>query len=498
MAEYEKNAENSVDTTVEYNEYSSSGSIAGGIAAGTYDQVNKLYDEEKFHAQQGHGFAAGRANTMYDKLTGHDAKIVGDDNIKNGADRIVDGVMIQSKYCQTGKACINECFDKEGQFRYMIDGKPMQIEVPSDKFDGAVQAMEEKIREGKVPGVTDPNEAKNIVRKGHFTYEQAKNIAKAGTVESLTYDAVNGVVIASSAFGVTAVITLATNLWNGESFDKSLKLATYSGLKVGGTAFVTTILASQLSKAGLNSALVGSSEAVVAFMGPKASAVLINAFRSGSNIYGAAAMKSAAKLLRGNVITAGVTVVVLSSFDIANIFKGRISGKQLFKNLTNTATTVAGGTGGWLGGAALGSAILPGVGTVVGGLVGSIAAGVVAGKATDAILDNFIEDDADEMVKIIQGEFEVLAQDYLLNQKEAEKSVDKLREKLDGKLLKDMFASEDRKKFAREILVPIIENETRKRKHISAVSNGQMAISLREVLEGIADDVEGTDGTVLA
>lgn len=498
MAEYEKNAENSVDKTVEYNEYSSSGSVAGGVAAGAYGQVNKLYDEEKFHAQQGHGFAAERANTMYDKLTGHDAKIVGDDNIKNGADRIVDGVMIQSKYCQTGKACINECFDKEGQFRYMIDGKPMQIEVPSDKFDGAVQAMEEKIREGKVPGVTDPNEAKNIVRKGHFTYEQAKNIAKAGTVESLTYDAVNGVVIASSAFGVTAVITLATNLWNGESFDKSLKLATYSGLKVGGTAFVTTILASQLSKAGLNSALVGSSEAVVAFMGPKASAVLINAFRSGSNIYGAAAMKSAAKLLRGNVITAGVTVVVLSSFDIANIFKGRISGKQLFKNLTNTATTVAGGTGGWLGGAALGSAILPGVGTVVGGLVGSIAAGVVAGKATDAILDNFIEDDADEMVKIIQGEFEVLAQDYLLNQKEAEKSVDKLGEKLDGKLLKDMFASEDRKKFAREMLVPIIKNETRKRKHISAVSNGQMAISLREVLEGIADDIEGTGSTVHA
>ena len=67
-------------------------------------------------------------------------------------------------------------------------------------------------------------------------------------------------------------------------------------MKVGGTAFVTTIIASQLSKAGLNSALVGSSEAIVSFMGPKASAVLVNAFRSGSNIYGAAAMKSAAKL----------------------------------------------------------------------------------------------------------------------------------------------------------------------------------------------------------
>ena len=151
----------------------------------------------------------------------------------------------------------------------------MQIEVPSDKYDAAVEAMQEKIKNGSVPGISDPEEAKNIVRKGHFTYEQAKNIAKAGTVESLTYDAVNGVIIASTAFGVTAVITLATNLWNGEDFNKSLKMATYSGLKVGGAAFVTTIVASQLSKAGLNSALVGSSEVIVRFMGPKASAVLI-------------------------------------------------------------------------------------------------------------------------------------------------------------------------------------------------------------------------------
>lgn len=498
MMAYETKASQVPAQNVEFDEKSSHGAVAGGIAAGTYGQVNKLYDEEKFHAQQGHGFAAERANTLYDRLTGHDAKIVGDDNVKNGADRIVDGVMIQSKYCQSGNACISECFDKEGNFRYMVDGKPMQIEVPSDKFDAAVQAMEEKIREGKVPGVTDPAEAKNIVRKGHFTYAQAKNIAKAGTIESLTYDAVNGAIIASSAFGVTAVITLATNLWNGEDFDKSLKLATYSGLKVGGTAFVTTILASQLSKAGLNSALVGSSEAIVAFIGPKASAVLINAFRSGSNIYGAAAMKSAAKLLRGNAITAGVTVVVLSSFDIANIFRGRISGKQLFKNLTNTATTVAGGTGGWLGGAALGSAILPGVGTVVGGLVGSIVAGAAAGKATDAILGNFIEDDADEMVKIIQEEFEVLAQDYLLNQKEAEKSVDKLGDILDGKLLKDMFASNDREEFAQNMLIPIIENETKKRRHIGVVSDEQMAKSLREVLENISDSFGETDNPVHA
>lgn len=484
--------------TVDYDEAKFAGAFAGGVAGANYGEVNKLYEEEKFHARQGHGFAAERANTLFDKLTGHDAHIVGDDNAKNGADRMVDGVFIQSKYCRTGAACVDECFDTDGTFRYMHDGKPMQIEVPSDKWDAAVEAMQEKIKNGQVPGVTDPNEAKNIVRKGHFTYEQAKNIAKAGTVESITYDAVNGAIIATSAFGITAVITLATSLWNGEDFDKSLKLATYSGLKVGGTAFAATVIASQLSKAGLNSALVGSSEAFVAFMGPKASAVLINAFRSGSNIYGAAAMKSAAKLLRGNVITAGVTVVVLSTFDIANIFRGRISGKQLFKNLTSTTTTVAGGTGGWLGGAAIGSAILPGAGTIIGGLIGSVAAGAVAGKATDYVLGKFIEDDADEMVRIIEKEFQSLAVDYLLNQKEAEKTVDKLGDELDGKKLKDMFASDDRKKYARDMLVPLIENEVKKRKKIKALTDDQMAGGLKEVLEEIADAVDADNGLVFA
>lgn len=487
---------------VEYEKKDNVGVESSGLGVGTFQTVNNQYEEEKFHARQGHGFAAERANTLYDKLTGHDAKIVGDDNAKNGADRLVDGVFIQSKYCATGSRCINECFEEggKGTFRYMIDGKPMQIEVPSDKYDDALKAMEEKIRNGQIEGVTDPEEAKNIVRKGHFTYTQAKNIAKAGTVESLTYDGINGAIIATSVFGVTAIITLATSMWNGESFEDALKIATYSGLKVGGTAFVTSILAAQLSKVGLNSALVGSSEAIVSIMGPKASAILINAFRTGAKpIYGAAAMKSAAKLLRGNAITAGVTFVVLSSFDVANIFRGRISGKQLFKNMAGTAATVGGGTGGWIAGAAAGSAILPGVGTVIGGIVGSIVGGSAAGKATNAVVGAFIEDDADEMVKIIQDVFTDMASEYLLSNKEAEKSVDKLQDILDGKMLKNMFASDDRRQFARDMLIPIIEKEVSKREIIREPSTEQMINCVKAVLEEINDTMVDDDyGTAFA
>ena len=484
-----------------------SGATIGGIVYGNVSNASTIYGSDKFATPRGHGFAAEQANHLYDKLANGDffgqgkVQLVGEDIdpntgriIKNGADRVVNGTNIQTKYCKTGGKCISECFE-DGKFRYFnSDGSPMQIEVPSDKYEAAIQAMENRIKNGEVPGITDPKEAKNIIRKGYFTYEQAKNIAKAGTVESITFDAVNGAIIATSALGISTALSFATSVWNGEEFDVAIKNATYTGLKVGGTTFVTAVLASQLSKAGLNSALVGSSEAIVSIMGPKASAMLVNAFRSGTNIYGAAAMKSAAKMLRGNAITGAVSVVVLSSVDIVNIFRGRISGKQLFKNVANTASTVAGGTAGWVGGATVGAAIgsaVPIVGTaiggVVGGLLGSFAAGAASSKVSNAVLGVFIEDDADEMVGIIEKVFQELAVDYLLNQKEAENIVDALKQELTGNTLKDMFASSSRQMFAKKLLVKHIEDEVKKRKKIKMPSDKEMQKSLRMVLEEIAD-----------
>ena len=462
---------------------------------GNVSNASTNYGLDKFSTPRGHGFAAERANHLYDTLTGKKAVIVGDDNATNGADRMVNGVSIQSKYCSSGSKCIQECFHN-GKFRYInSDGTPMQIEVPSDKYDSAVEAMKNRIRRGEVPNVTNPEEAENIVRKGNFTYEQAKNIAKAGTVESITFDSVNGAIIATTAFGISSCLTFATSIWNGENFDIALKNATYSGLKVGGTAFITAVLSSQLSRAGLNSLLVGSSEVAVGVLGAKASAVLVNAFRNGSNIYGAAAMKSVAKLLRGNVITAGISVVVLSTVDIANIFRGRISGKQLFKNIANTASTVAGGTAGWVGGATAGAAIgsvIPIVGTAVGGfvggLLGSFGGGAVAGKVSNKVLDNFIEDDVNEMLRIIEKEFSNLSVDYLLNKEEAEDVIDDLKEDLTGSALKDMFADDDKEEFARDLIIPHIEKIVKKRKKIKLPTEKQMCEELKNILEEIADN----------
>ena len=481
------------------------GKISPGIIYGNISNASTIYGMDKFNTPRGHGFAAEYANHLYDKINKVDlhgnVKLVGDEIdqntgriIKNGADRIVDGIKIQTKYCSSGSKCISECFDN-GKLRYLNpDGTPMQIEVPSDKYDAAVKAMENRIKNGEVPGVSNPSKAKDIVRKGHFTYEQAKNITKFGTIESIKFDAANGAIIATGAMGMSTVLTFALSIWNGEDFNSSIKKAAYSGLKVGGTAFATAVLSSQLSRAGLNSSLVGSSEAIVSLIGPKASAILVNAFRSGGNIYGAAAMKSASKMLRGNAITGAVSVIVLSSFDVANIFRGRISGSQLFKNVANTASTVVGGTAGWVGGASVGASIgsvIPIVGTIaggfVGGILGSLAGGSAAGKVSGAVLNEFIEDDANKMVKIVEKVFTKLSEDYVVNKKEAENIIDRLQYKLTGELLKDMFASSDREKFAKNILKPLVEEEAKNRKRIKIPTDLQMMSGLREVLENLSE-----------
>ena len=468
---------------INYEQSKDFASVSAGITSGHVDQVRKSFNEEKIRAAQGHGFAAEQANDFIDSLTGHKISAsLGDDFAKHGADRLVDGIYIQSKYCVSGSKCVEACFEN-GEYLYFQNGIPMQVEVPKDMYPDALHAMERRIEAGQVPGVSDPKEAEKLVRKGHITYKQAVNLAKAGTVESLVYDAAKGVVSASSAFGITTLCSFSQAIWRGDDFDVAIQDAVSSGLKVGGTVILNSIISGQLLRAGLNSAMVGGTEAIASALGSDTSAFLANAFReSGKEIYGIAAQKNFAKMLRGNIVSAGVTIVILSSFDVNNLFKGKISGKQLLKNLVNTSSTVVGGIGGYIAGQAM--IPIP----VVGGLVGSAIVGGASGKASNAIMKNIVEDDAVELVEIVKEVFTSLADEYLFNSREGEKAVDKLQSILTASKLKDMFASEDKYLFAREMLEPIFEEIASKRKHISVPSNDDMRNAFIKMLDGEGDE----------
>lgn len=112
----------------------------------------------------------------------------------------------------------------------------------------------------------------------------------------------------------------------------------------------------------------------------------------------------------------------------------------------------------------------------------------LASKATGTILDQFIEDDADKMVAIIQDVFTTLAEEYLSTQKEAEVIADSLKSQLTGSFLKDMFACPDRKAYACIFLEEHFKDMAFNRKFIELPSEEQIQEGLKLVLEDIAEE----------
>jgi hypothetical protein len=89
----------------------------------------------------GHGFAAEDANALNDKLRGKKVEKTGLSNELNGADRIVYGKMIQTKYYQTAERSVDAAFDQTtGNYRY----KGQILEVPKDQYQEAIAQMKEK------------------------------------------------------------------------------------------------------------------------------------------------------------------------------------------------------------------------------------------------------------------------------------------------------------------------------------------------------------------
>ena len=103
----------------------------------------------RYHTKGGHGFAAEDANTLNDRFSGKKAEVVGTSNEKNGPDRVVDGVRVQSKYFQNASETVAAAFDS-GSGNYRYEGQV--LEVPKDQYEACVELMRKRIAQGKVPG----------------------------------------------------------------------------------------------------------------------------------------------------------------------------------------------------------------------------------------------------------------------------------------------------------------------------------------------------------
>lgn len=468
---------------------------AAVAAAATINSNGEVFVEQRAAVNNpaGHGELAEEANNIIDRLQGHQAVILGRDNAKNGADRSVDGVLIQTKYYKTARGSLEACFDPSShQYRYLAEDRtPMQLEVPKDQYQQVLRGFEKKISQGKVPGVSDPRDAEKIVRKGKLTYDQAVNLAKPGTAESLKYDAATGAVTCSCAFGLSFVATTFMTYGETRDITGAVQAGIAAGVQVFGLSFAQHMVVSQLSRAGLSNALMAPSQAVVGKLGFKASATIVNGLRALTGktaISGAAASKQLAKMLRGNAVSAAVTLAVFSVPETYKLFQGKASGAQYAQNMACLATSVAGGIAGAAAagvaaakvGAVAGTAVSPGVGTIV-GLAGGMVGGTVGTAAAGVVGGILFEGDGASFGRYFNAMVSCMTVEYLLDGHE----MDELLAVLDGvkpeefkALMEETLPSQFQEAKVRAFLVPMFDEVVSRRERFALPTSRQISDAL--------------------
>lgn len=436
--------------------------IAGVQAS--QQQFNAFYAENKnyMNGSRGHGYAAEYGNNAVDRfllkrVENTAQHLENGHQIKNGADRNVNGIEIQTKYYKTASESIGAAFENK-QAKYIRtdgSGKMMPIEVPRDQYLQAVELMQKRIDSGQVPNVKPGEDAHDYVKRGYFTYDQSYCIAQSGTIESLTVDALSGAVCCMQAAGITAVIVFAISVWSGVPLKEALKQSLKTSLNVLGKGTLIYTLTMQLSRDSFANIFAGKN--IVNGVSKGYNTISNPIFTmsenlatkiSGSNFAKCGIGKSfGLENITGKQIVGGtVTIAVVFGPDIARAMTGRISTRQLAKNATVGVASIAG--------AALGQAIIPI--PVVGGMIG----GGLTSFITKKTLDLFVEDDAKEMFRILKEEFLDTTMLAGLNSEEFEKVVQlTIGHKKISKQFQKMYQSQDFRNYARNVIMMPAINE---------------------------------------
>ncbi|WP_317301515.1 hypothetical protein [Ligilactobacillus animalis] len=372
--------------------------ILGNSTGESLFQKHQIND--RFSGARGHGHAGELMGDTMDKLSLKKTSMEGNSHEKHGADRVVNGVNIQTKYYSSANKSIAAAFEN-GVAKYRNhDGSMMKIEVPRDQYNKAVKAMARRIKNGEVPNETNP-----------------QNAARYVIVYSVDSDFLTGVANTVPTVIVSQVWYYVNARWHGQDADEALKGAVLGSVKpilVGASIYT------------VSSQFGGSNLAKSIFKGVKAD-----------------------KITQRTAI--GVTAAITNGPDVVDCLRGRISMQQLVKN---TAVTAAGAASGAATGAMLGS-FIPGAGTVIGGMIGG---------AVGSIADKFTEDDSVKMIRIAKEEFIDLVIFCPLKQDEFEEIVNKIFVgKETSKLYKDMFAAGNSRKYIRDLYRKMIIDKLKKR-----------------------------------
>ena len=215
------------------------------------------------------------------------------------------------------------------------------------------------------------------------------------------------------------------------------------------TAFDGTNISDQDLKLTIIKNKIGSPSDLAKLAVPKGAQVVYNAMRVGPRLI----LRSAFELLRANMVTRVISVVVLLAIDKFSLIRGRISVKQFVINVSLALMLLVGGTAGWiLGSHALGMVVESLVLGIIAGIVGAGVLSAVLSVVVNKIIHLFVQDDTEDMLDVYSRAFAALACAHRLNIAEIETA--KINIGMSKQMVKDIFVEEDRPAYAHAALEP--------------------------------------------
>ena len=298
----------------------------------------------------------------------------GTNNAKHGADRIVNGIEIQTKYYDTPTATVNSAFEN-GQYKYIgSDNRPMQLEVPKDQYETAIKSMELKIQEGKVSGITDPTKAKELIRSGELTYDesiqQAKELKKQKDFQELNWDKLGKTEIAKSMVAETGKMVLFQSVFQGGRILGRRLWNKMTGKK------------NQEPNRDVQEWLDGS------YQGAKTIAVQTAATTAATIAVRKGLIEAIPKGTPAGMIANIVYVGIENTKVLYKMAKGEIGVKEGLVKMEEVTISASAGIYGSMQGAAIGASwgsVVPVVGTIIGGFVGAVVGGIAGSTAGEFI-----------------------------------------------------------------------------------------------------------------
>lgn len=185
--------------------------------------------------------------------------------------------------------------------------------------------------------------------------------------------------------------------------------------------------------------------------------VLVNLLRAESRVAVLAVLRGVTRVLMANLITAVITLIAFTLYDSIFFFRRERSGKQFLVNLLSNIWVIFCGTGVFIiwelaASPLFGEDFWSGVLNFVLGFALSVIICLVAGFAFDKVVSKFYMSDTDRMLAIIGEEYERTRMEKDLEREDARALLGSIEDLITPKVIRRMFRSEDRSKFAQELI----------------------------------------------